>query len=197
MTFTWKDRYRMVGSSSAGRTKVGRGGGKDRGGIKQTCEEELMRARVYGMGWHGKSRDLNNGWADKTAPAIYHRQWPSSLSSSSLPSFLPSFLSHPSRFIVIPNLLSGISSASRVVYTKVRRRRKHNRRREKNRASKVGVNVSSVDRFVVWNVFRVELRNKFGRTSLLLPFRKKLEETGSWLSRKFEEQEETVVLGGR
>lgn len=60
-------------------------------GIKQTYKEELMRTRV----WHSmvwctrKSRDLNNGWADKTAPAIY-RQWASPSSRFSLRFFLPS-----------------------------------------------------------------------------------------------------------
>lgn len=65
-----------------------------------------------GIAQPGKSRDLNNGWADKTAPAIYHRQWASSRFLPPLRFFLPS--SHPSRFIVIPNLLSGISNTWRI-----------------------------------------------------------------------------------
>lgn len=149
MTFTWGKidiGWSVgIGSSSAGRTKVERGGGKDRGGIKQTCKEELMRTRVYGMGDGMASRAtwIMDGLTRQ--PRRYtHRQWPS---PSSLPSFLPSFLSHPSRFIVIPNLLSGISSASRVVYT-VRRRRKHNTHRGEREKPCVESTRERVDRSI-------------------------------------------------
>lgn len=75
-------------------TGVERGRDERIGGIKQTYKEELMRTRVYGIQARspGKSRDLNNGSGDKTAPAIYQPTMGFLSIPPPPPSFVSSFL---------------------------------------------------------------------------------------------------------
>lgn len=153
-----------------------------------------------------KSRHLNNGWADKTASAIY-RPTIGFLSIPLLPSFVSSFLP----------LIRHVSSWFRISFPEYRTRGVHIVHPKRSRPKKttgiainekpcvesrpvqrfailfaVFVDLSrnacraSIDRFAL-NVFleeEFELGDKFGKGSFSF-CRKRLEETRGWLSRKF------------
>lgn len=150
-----------------------------------------------------KSRHLNNGWADKTASAIY-RPTMGFLSIPLLPSFVSSFLPlirHVSSWFRI-SFPEYRTRGVHIVHPKRSRPKENNWHRDKWKTVRpvqrfailfaVFVDLSrnacraSIDRFAL-NVFleeEFELGDKFGKGSFSF-CRKRLEGTRGWLSRKF------------